>query len=289
MSSTSSHRGGRQWHTVRSPTSSSRPTTRPARSASTRSSFGWDFQGSDGLRRLFHVQHRSRSSIRRRGRQRGESTGDKLRIYVTVDSIDDALAKVPGLGGTVVTPKTEIPGQGWYAVVYDSEGSELGLYENLPSPAGVNLHGRAADRFARPCSGRGVRERCRGTSSARRAPPGVERILVPGWDLESSRASLELAAALRRRCFGRDPPARCFRVRPRLGSRSLSLRGDREVVAVGETGLDYDRGFSPREDQLTNLRRHLALATELGKPAILHCRSRPGRARRAGRPLARDR
>ena len=29
--------------------------------------------------------------------------------------------------------KTAIEGQGWYAVIVDSEGSELGLYENLPA------------------------------------------------------------------------------------------------------------------------------------------------------------
>ncbi len=49
------------------------------------------------------------------------------------------------------------------------------------------------------------------------------------------------------------------------------------MVAVGETGLDYDRLFSPVEDQLVNLRRNLALALALGKPAILHCRSAVGR------------
>jgi TatD DNase family protein len=48
-------------------------------------------------------------------------------------------------------------------------------------------------------------------------------------------------------------------------------------VAIGETGLDYDRVFSPIDDQLTNLRRNLALALETGKPAILHCRSAAGR------------
>jgi TatD DNase family protein len=45
------------------------------------------------------------------------------------------------------------------------------------------------------------------------------------------------------------------------------------VVAIGETGLDYDRLYSPPEAQLANLRRHLRLALESGKPAILHCRS----------------
>lgn len=47
------------------------------------------------------------------------------------------------------------------------------------------------------------------------------------------------------------------------------------VVAVGETGLDYDRGFSVRDVQLANLRQHLALARDTSKPVILHCRSRP--------------
>jgi uncharacterized protein len=61
---------------------------------------------------------------------RGQSVGDKVRLYVEVDAIDDVLPKVAGLGGKVVTGKTEIPGQGWYAVVEDSEGSEIGLYEN---------------------------------------------------------------------------------------------------------------------------------------------------------------
>jgi Tat protein secretion system quality control protein TatD with DNase activity len=44
-------------------------------------------------------------------------------------------------------------------------------------------------------------------------------------------------------------------------------------VAIGETGLDFDRMHSPPEAQLANLRRHLRLALDSGKPAILHCRS----------------
>jgi TatD DNase family protein len=47
-------------------------------------------------------------------------------------------------------------------------------------------------------------------------------------------------------------------------------------VAIGETGLDYDRVFSPILAQLANLRRNLRLAVETGKPAILHCRSGAG-------------
>ncbi len=61
--------------------------------------------------------------------RRGESVGDQLRIYVEVDSIDEMLSRVEELGGAVVSGKEDIPGYGWYAVIRDSEGSELGLYE----------------------------------------------------------------------------------------------------------------------------------------------------------------
>ena len=60
-------------------------------------------------------------------------------------------------------------------------------------------------------------------------------------------------------------------------SRVVAWSADPRVVAVGETGLDYDRVFSPIPDQLANLRRNLALALASGKPAILHCRSAEGR------------
>lgn len=65
---------------------------------------------------------------------RDQSAPHQLRLYIEVDSIDALLPKVPSLGGKVVEPKAEIPGQGWYAVIDDTEGNQLGLYENLPKP-----------------------------------------------------------------------------------------------------------------------------------------------------------
>ncbi len=94
-------------------------------------------------------------------------------------------------------------------------------------------------------------------ASAREA--GVERVLVPGYDLESSRASIELA-----RTLGVDASVG---IHPHVADGSeadwpkiAALAADPLVVAIGETGLDYDRGFSPREAQIANLRRHLRLA-----------------------------
>jgi TatD DNase family protein len=106
---------------------------------------------------------------------------------------------------------------------------------------------------------------------------GVERILVPGWDVESSEGALDVV--------GRFPwldaaagvhPHDAAEIDDDGWTRITELAADPRVVAIGETGLDYDRVFSPIDAQLGNLRRNLALARSTGKPAVLHCRSRAG-------------
>jgi TatD DNase family protein len=107
---------------------------------------------------------------------------------------------------------------------------------------------------------------------------GVERILVPGWNV----ASCERALGLVERIDWLDVavgvhPHDAARVDAEDWRRIQAWAVDARVLAIGETGLDYDRVFSPIDDQLVNLRRNLALALETGKPAILHCRSTTGR------------
>jgi TatD DNase family protein len=107
---------------------------------------------------------------------------------------------------------------------------------------------------------------------------GVERILVPGWNVASSERALVLAA----RNGWLDVavgihPHDADKVDAAGWAHIETWARDERVVAIGETGLDYDRVFSPIPDQLDNLRRNLALALETGKPAILHCRSADGR------------
>ncbi len=46
-----------------------------------------------------------------------------------------------------------------------------------------------------------------------------------------------------------------------------------KIVAVGECGLDFDRMFSTRENQIRCLEKHIVLAQQSGKPLFLHERS----------------
>ena len=90
---------------------------------------------------------------------------------------------------------------------------------------------------------------------------GVERILVPGWDPASCRAAL----ALVERFPWLDAsvgvhPHDAASVDADAWQELTRLALDERVVAIGETGLDYDRVHSPILAQLANLRRNLRLA-----------------------------
>ncbi len=61
--------------------------------------------------------------------QRSDETPAPV-LTMGVDSIDDSLSRAEAAGGSVVRPKTSIPGMGSYAYFKDSEGNTLGLWEN---------------------------------------------------------------------------------------------------------------------------------------------------------------
>lgn len=54
-------------------------------------------------------------------------------ITVDVPDIDATLKTVEELGGSVVMPKNEIPGMGYFAYFKDPEDNVMGLWENLPA------------------------------------------------------------------------------------------------------------------------------------------------------------
>ena len=49
--------------------------------------------------------------------------------YISVESVEEYSKKVIELGGTIVSPKMEIPGMGWWALALDPEGNQIGLFE----------------------------------------------------------------------------------------------------------------------------------------------------------------
>lgn len=108
---------------------------------------------------------------------------------------------------------------------------------------------------------------------ARARAAGVERMLIVGTNVDTSRAAFALCAGER----GLYPTAG---IHPHDAGAATAadreaitaLCSDARCVAVGETGLDYFKEYSPREAQVDNFRWHLDLARSLEKPVIVHSR-----------------
>ena len=55
----------------------------------------------------------------------------QILVYIDSDDIDADLEQVEKSGGVIVTPKSEIPGTGWYALFKDPTGNTLALYTSM--------------------------------------------------------------------------------------------------------------------------------------------------------------
>ncbi len=108
---------------------------------------------------------------------------------------------------------------------------------------------------------------------ARAAAVGIEWMITVGTDVRSSRIAIGLAEE-----YG--PVRAAVGIHPHEAAQATAAAwadieryaGHKQVVAVGETGLDFARQHCPRHTQIRLLRRHLELARASGKPIILHCR-----------------
>ncbi len=103
---------------------------------------------------------------------------------------------------------------------------------------------------------------------------GIAHIILTGTDLQSSEQASQLAQS----------QTVYFSATAGFHPHVASTCGDEEfrriaelarlpqVVAVGETGLDFNRNYSPAAEQIDIFERHLQLAAELHKPVFLHQR-----------------
>ena len=103
---------------------------------------------------------------------------------------------------------------------------------------------------------------------------GIGHILTVGCDLESSRASVDLALRYPNvyASVGIHPHDASTVDDATIDELARMIESVDKVVAVGETGLDFYRDRSPRDRQQASFRRHIQLAKDTGKPLIIHDR-----------------
>ncbi len=102
---------------------------------------------------------------------------------------------------------------------------------------------------------------------------GVQRLILIGYDLESSRRAVELSeqSHMLYAAVGIHPHDAA-----QYNSESLptlcELAAHPRVVAIGEIGLDFYRNLSPREAQYEAFHAQMQLALSLNLPVVIHCR-----------------
>lgn len=155
---------------------------------------------------------------------------------------------------------------------------------------GVNLANRAFDHD-------------RDDVLRRAAAAGVQALIVTGTSVATSREALAMAErsgtadspavaddSARGRPGRRDDKPRLYAtagVHPHDAGAAASdwlaalatFAAHPLVVAIGETGLDYNRNYSSRDDQRRVFRAQAELAARLGKPLFVHDRESDGETR----------
>ena len=107
---------------------------------------------------------------------------------------------------------------------------------------------------------------------------GVRQLVVTGASFEGSRQAQRLARARRGVLFATAGvhPHHAADWNDDGEALIRSLLAAPEVVAFGETGLDYFRDFSPRPAQHRAFEAQLQLGADSGKPGFLHLRDAHG-------------
>ena len=108
----------------------------------------------------------------------------------------------------------------------------------------------------------------------RAASAGVEQMVVTGTSITESARATELCAKYPAQLLSTAGihPHNAKEFTPDSVNKLSSLLEQKQVVAVGECGLDFNRNFSPAEDQLVCFEAQLKLAVDKQMPVFLHQR-----------------
>jgi len=108
---------------------------------------------------------------------------------------------------------------------------------------------------------------------ARAWEAGVTRVVTIASDVEDAGHAHDLARARPGLwCTAGVHPHQAGEAASDAAERVRELAGHPEVVAVGETGLDYHYDHSPRAVQQHLFDQHLGLGAELDLPVVVHAR-----------------
>jgi TatD DNase family protein len=103
---------------------------------------------------------------------------------------------------------------------------------------------------------------------------GVERLVITGTDSQHSERAIVLTEQYESVCYATVGlhPHHASDYSSELDSELRDMLVHENVVAVGECGLDFNRNYSTRQEQIRAFEAQLEIAIDLQKPVFLHQR-----------------
>jgi TatD DNase family protein len=103
---------------------------------------------------------------------------------------------------------------------------------------------------------------------------GVVQMIITGASASGSQAALQIASERPGMLFATAGvhPHRASAYDDETDTLLRELAAQPAVVAIGETGLDYFRDFSPRDQQRSSFEQQIQIAIDTGLPFFLHQR-----------------
>lgn len=101
---------------------------------------------------------------------------------------------------------------------------------------------------------------------------GIENIVTVGCDLDDTARAVACANEFGLYASAGIHPHEAKNMPPDLETAFAPFLADPRVIAIGECGLDYYYGHSPRDAQIACMRAQIRLARERGYPVIFHHR-----------------
>lgn len=108
---------------------------------------------------------------------------------------------------------------------------------------------------------------------SRAVTAGVSRMITIGTSIADDRDAIALCRDRSNvRCAIGIHPNYCHEAKLEDIAELRALQTDASVLALGEMGLDYHHNFADRATQRRFFEAQLALADELRRPVVIHCR-----------------
>jgi predicted enzyme related to lactoylglutathione lyase len=95
--------------------------------------FGWQIESPPGFSDYWLIETGPEGEAVGGGLMARQMPEQAIVNYIGVESVAEYASRIEQLGGTIIMPRSPVPGMGWFAVFQDPEGNVMALWENDPA------------------------------------------------------------------------------------------------------------------------------------------------------------